>query len=233
MICLTIVYTFLRVFGSIIVFGLSHLESSNGSRLGIVCLLLHVAIASYLSINSSSIMTLMFYFSKIVCGEINKLAEQVTLGNVRMNQVSEKILFIKSKMDEMNHRLGIAVLLNFFMGGLTLSMAVCLIAEHMSKRKSFMVSKNLFLFSIFVAHESYSVLNCLGISALGCFSLLEIIVSCKASQKCVDATEKLCQQIEWRIVLSPVALKDQQNIKVVLSMRNKIRFSALDFFVLK
>lgn len=116
-----------------VIFGFSDLESLGGKK-GIIAMLLHIATSFYASVNSATIMTLMFYFSKIACIEINQMSEQVTRGNVRMNQVGEKMLFIKSKIDEMNSHLGIAVLLNFFIGGLTLSMGVCLIAEHLGKR---------------------------------------------------------------------------------------------------
>lgn len=53
------------------------------------------------------------------------------------------------------------------------------------------------------------------------------------SQKLINVTEKLCQQVEWKMVMSPVANEDLQNVKVIMSMRKKIRFTAMDFFGLK
>lgn len=77
------------------------------------------------------------------------------------------------------------------------------------------------------------MLNIFGIAALALSTLLDIVISCKSSQKLIDATERLSQQTEWKMVLSPVSQSDLQNVKVILGMRKKIRFSAYHFFGLK
>jgi hypothetical protein len=73
----------------------------------------------------------------------------------------------------------------------------------------------------------------MSITALVASSLLEIIISCKSSQNMINVTEKLCQQVEWKMVLSPVTQQDLQDVKVILNMRKKIRFRALNYFGIK
>ncbi len=71
-----------------------------------------------------------------------------------------------------------------------------------------------------------------GISALALCSLIEMTTSCLSSQEIIDATENLCQQIEWKMVISPSS-QDPQSVKVILNMRKNIRFTAFKFFGLK
>jgi hypothetical protein len=58
-----------------------------------------------------------------------------------MNDVSRKMLFIKSQVDGMNNYLGIAILFSLFICGITLSMGVCMIAEQLGMK--FILSKSI------------------------------------------------------------------------------------------
>ncbi len=64
-------------------------------------------------------------------------------------------------------------------------------------------------------------------------SLIEMTTSCRSSQEIIDAMENLCQQIEWKMVMSPSSQDQLQSVKVILNMRKYIRFTAMKFFGLK
>ncbi len=73
----------------------------------------------------------------------------------------------------------------------------------------------------------------LGISALAFNRLIEMTICCQSSQKIIDATENLCQQIEWKMVMSPVSQDQLQSVKVILNMKKNIRYTALNLFGIK
>ncbi len=89
------------------------------------------------------------------------------------------------------------------------------------------------LFLTIAAYESYSLMIVIGLASFVISGMLEIIVTCNASQEVINATETMCQAIKWKIVLSPVDDEDIKYAKIILSMRRKMRLKAMDFFGLK
>jgi len=117
------------MFGFMMVFDKDRLEKINSIQdiaiLGIRCL-----IGSFGSITSAALMSLIYYFAKIVRIQIDELVNELAKDEITINEVGRKMLYIKASLSRINGLLGIGIFLSFFVCWITLSVAICLIAKH-------------------------------------------------------------------------------------------------------
>ncbi len=95
------------------------------ATLGMSCL-----IGYFGSTTTAALMSLIYYFAKIVRIQIDELVNELAKDEITINQVGRKMLYIKASLIKINGLLGIGIFLSFLASWITLSMAVCLIAEH-------------------------------------------------------------------------------------------------------